>query len=146
MPAPRNRCQDTSRSSSPWRGTRRSPVICSFPSLYQVPTFIPNLPCRNCCTVGLLPASFCCAAALRNCPAKSRLESAPDDRTPKNALPRQDATTECPWIANRRVATGGPALHLSNVILARKGANMTCQLQLEQSRKNLRRSELRLAQ
>src|ERR1039458_4248811 len=46
MPEPQSPCQDISRSSSPWRGTRRSPVICSLPSLITNPT----LPCPACLT------------------------------------------------------------------------------------------------
>src|ERR1017187_2424220 len=46
MPEPRSPRQDISRSSSPWRGTRRSPVICSLPSLFTNPT----LPCPACLT------------------------------------------------------------------------------------------------
>src|ERR1035437_4806601 len=43
MPAPRNPCPDTFRLSSPWREIRRSPVICSLPSLIPIPT----LPCST---------------------------------------------------------------------------------------------------
>src|SRR5208337_620382 len=52
MPEPQNPCPDISQSSSPWRGTRRSPVICSLPSLIPIPLY-PVRPCPTHCCAGL---------------------------------------------------------------------------------------------
>src|ERR1035437_5594075 len=49
MPAPRNPCPDTFRLSSPWREIRRSPVICSLPSLIPIPLYLVR-PCPACWT------------------------------------------------------------------------------------------------
>src|ERR1039458_4366495 len=43
MPGPRSPCQDIFRSSLPWQGTRRLPVICSLPSLLQYPLYLASL-------------------------------------------------------------------------------------------------------
>jgi len=56
-----------------------------------------------------------------------------------------DANTECPFFANRQMHFLAVKSESPDVILAWKGADAARQLQLKQSRKDLRRGELRLS-